>query len=258
MYAIPMSLTGKTALVTGGGRGIGAAIARRLAAEGIRVVVTGRTEAELQAVASEIGGVALRMDLLDREGTDRALAKLAGEVGDIDILINNAGIAESAPLAKTSDALWDRLLEVNATAPYRVTRAVVPAMVKKGWGRVVTIASNAGLTGYAYTSAYCASKHAVIGWTRGLALDLAKTGVTINAVCPGWVETQMLTNATTRIAEKTGRDESEARAELANMSPQQRLMQPDEVAHAVAMLCDDGARGIHGQAIVLDGGQVLK
>jgi NAD(P)-dependent dehydrogenase (short-subunit alcohol dehydrogenase family) len=247
----------RLALVTGGGRGIGAAIARRLAADGIRVAVTGRSTAELDAVASETGGVALRCDLSDRADTDRMLGALR-ELGRVDILVNNAGIAESAPLEKSDDALFDRIMEINATAPYRLIRALVPAMIAAGEGRVVNLASNAGVSGYGYTSAYCASKHAMVGYTRALAIDLARTGVTINAVCPGWVETDMARAAVARIVAKTGRSEAEARGTLEAMSPQRRMIQPEEVAHVVAMLCAPEARGIHGQAILVDGGQVLK
>ena len=247
----------RLALVTGGGRGIGAAIARRLAADGIRVAVTGRSTAELDAVAAETGGVALRCDLADRADTDRMLGALR-ELGRVDILVNNAGIAESAPLEKSDDALFDRIMEINATAPYRLIRALVPAMVAAGEGRVVNLASNAGVSGYGYTSAYCASKHAMVGYTRALAIDLARTGVTINAVCPGWVETDMARAAVARIVAKTGRSEAEARGTLEAMSPQRRMIQPEEVAHVVAMLCAPEARGVHGQAILVDGGQVLK
>jgi len=218
-------LAGKLALVTGGGRGIGAAIARALAAAGARVVVCGRTKPELDTVAREIGGVAMRLDLTDRPQTDEVIAS----VGPVDVLINNAGVAESAP-----------------------------SMVARKWGRVINIASNAGVSGYGYSTAYCAAKHAMVGMTRALAIDLARTGVTINALCPGWVETQMAEEAVTRIAAKTGRSEDEARTQLAAMSPQRRMITPDEVAHAALMLCGDGARGIHGQALVIDGGAVLK
>jgi 3-hydroxybutyrate dehydrogenase len=188
------SLRGRLALVTGGGRGIGAAIAHTLAARGAKVVVTGRSAAELAEVASAIDGVAVVADLADRAGTDQMIATVRG-LGRVDILVNNAGIAESAPLADTDDAMWDRILELNATAPFRLTRALVPAMVAAGWGRVVTIASNAGLTGYGYTAAYCAAKHAAVGLTRALAIDLGRTGVTVNAVCPGWVATRMAEEA---------------------------------------------------------------
>jgi NAD(P)-dependent dehydrogenase (short-subunit alcohol dehydrogenase family) len=246
-------LRGKLALVTGGGRGIGAAIARRLATDGASVVVAGRSEA-VDEIAREIGGRAVRCDLSVRGEAD-ALAK---EVGDVAILVNNAGIAESATLAQTDDALWDRVMEIDATSPYRLIRALAPAMVKAGWGRVVNVASNAGISGYAYTSAYCAAKHAMIGYTRALAIDLARTGVTINAVCPGWVETEMADRAVANIAKKTGKSTAEAKGTLEAMSPQRRMIQPEEVAHVVAMLCGDDARGVHGQAIPIDGGQVLR
>ncbi|MEO7730673.1 MAG: SDR family NAD(P)-dependent oxidoreductase [Kofleriaceae bacterium] len=247
-------LAGKLALVTGGGRGIGAAIARSLAAAGARVVVCGRTKTTLDSIAKEIGGVALRLDLTDRAQTDEVLAS----VGHVDVLVNNAGAAESASLERTTDELWDRIIELDVTAPFRVVRALVPSMIKAKWGRVINIASNAGVSGYGYSMAYCAAKHALVGMTRALAIDLARTGVTINALCPGWVETQMVEEAVTRIAAKTGRSEDEARTSLAQMSPQRRMITPDEVAHAALMLCAEGARGIHGQTLVIDGGAVLK
>jgi len=219
-------------------------------------VITGRTGAELDEVAAATGARAVVCDLLDRAATDAMVAEVTAG-GRIDILVNNAGAAASAPLAATDDATWDRLMEINATVPFRLTRALVPAMVEAGWGRIVTVASNAGLTGYAYTAAYCAAKHAVVGMTRALAIDLGRTGVTINAVCPGWVATRMADEAVARIATKTGRDPDAARAMLAAMSPQRRLIEPEEVAAAVAMLCAHAARGFHGQALALDGGQVL-
>lgn len=258
IYMAPMSLQGRLAWVTGGGRGIGRAIALRLAREGAKIVVTGRTRADLEAVAAETGGLAIVADVSDRKALDLTVAEVASRAGNVDILVNNAGIADSAPLDRTSDELWDRLLEVNATAPFRLCRALVPGMVQRGWGRVINIASNAGVSGYAYTAAYCASKHALVGLTRALAVDLAPTGVTINAVCPGWVDTQMAADAADRISRKTGRAPADARKALENMSPQRRLITPEEVAHVVATLCDDAARGIHGQALVIDGGQILK
>ncbi len=247
-------LEGKLALVTGGGRGIGSAIARTLAGAGARVVVCGRSKTDLDAIAKEIGGVALKVDLLDRVASDEAMAS----AGHVDVLVNNAGIAESAPLDKTSDAIWDRIMELDATAPFRITRAFVPGMIKAGWGRIINVASNAGVTGYGYSTAYCAAKHAMVGMTRALAIDLARTGVTINALCPGWVETQMADEAVTRIAQKTGRSLDEARTSLASMSPQRRMISPEEVAHAALMLCSHDARGIHGQTIVIDGGAIMK
>lgn len=247
-------LAGKLALVTGGGRGIGAAIARGLAAAGARVLVCGRTKVDLDAIAKEIGGVALPVDLADRAATDEMLAS----TGHVDVLVNNAGIAESASLDRTTDQMWDQIFEVDVTSAFRVTRALAPAMIKAGYGRIINISSNAGLSGYAYSTAYCAAKHAMIGMTRALAIDLARTGVTVNAICPGWVETQLAEEAVTRIAAKTGRTVDEARTSLAQMSPQRRMITPDEVAHATLMLCSHGARGIHGQAIVIDGGAVMK
>lgn len=247
-------LAGKRALVTGGGRGIGAAIARKLAETGAHVTICGRKQADIEAVAREMSGAAIVADLTDRASTDAMLAA----AGDIDILVNNAGIAESAALDRTDDAMWDRIMELDATAPFRITRAIVPGMVKRGWGRVVNIASNAGVSGYGYTAAYCAAKHAMVGMTRALAIDLGRTGVTINALCPGWVETAMADEAIARIAAKTGRGEDDARAALANMSPQRRLITTAEVAHAALMLCAEEARGIHGQSIVIDGGAILK
>lgn len=247
-------LEGKLALVTGGGRGIGAAIARALAEAGARVIVCGRNKADLDTVAKEIGGVAMQVDLLDRKATDAAMAS----AGHVDVLVNNAGIAESASLERTSDEMWDRIMELDATSPFRVTRVFVPGMIKAGWGRIVNVASNAGVSGYGYTAAYCAAKHAMVGMTRALAIDLARTGVTINALCPGWVETNMVDEAVTRIAQKTGRSLDEARTSLASMSPQRRLISPSEVAHAALMLCAHDARGIHGQTIVIDGGAILK
>jgi NAD(P)-dependent dehydrogenase (short-subunit alcohol dehydrogenase family) len=252
-----MFLAGKTALVTGGGRGIGRAIAERLSSEGARVVVTGRTLSEIENTARELGGRALQVDLADRASLVQAIDRLRTEVGVVDVLVNNAGIAESAPFDRTSDSAWDRTMEVNVRAPFVLCKALVPAMIKAGFGRVVNVASNAGRMGYAYTSAYCASKHALVGLTRALAAEIPRSGVTVNAVCPGWVATKMVDEAVSRIAAKTSRSEEDARGTLAAMSPQNRLLEASEVAHLVVSLCAPEARGIHGQAIPIDGGQVM-
>ncbi|WP_437769874.1 SDR family NAD(P)-dependent oxidoreductase [Sorangium sp. So ce281] len=253
-----MSLEGRIALVTGGGRGIGRAIAERLAQGGARVAVAGRTQAEIEETAAAIGGVAVRLDVGDREGAPPAIAALEAQLGRIDVLVNNAGVAESAPFDRTSDALWDRMLAVNVTGAFALCRALIPKMIARGFGRVVNVASTAGLVGCAYSTAYCASKHALVGMTRAIALEIARTPVTINCVCPGWVSTRMADEAISRIAEKTGRGEDAARRSLESMSPQGRMVEPGEVALVVAMLCSDEARSIHGQAIPVDGGQVMR
>jgi 3-hydroxybutyrate dehydrogenase len=253
-----MWLAGKTALVTGGGRGIGRAIAERLATDGARVIVTGRTESEIDDTARALGGVAIRMDAADRASVRAAVDTLKVRSEDVDILVNNAGFAESVAYDRTDDDLWDRLLEVNVTSAFALSRALIPGMIERGFGRVVNIASNAGLTGYGYSVAYCASKHAMVGMTRALAVEIAKTAVTVNAVCPGWTRTKMGDEAVERIAKKTGRSLDVAKKALENMSPQQRFTEPEEVAHVVAMLCAPQGRSVHGQTIAVDGGQVMK
>ncbi len=252
-----MFLAGKTALVTGGGRGIGRAIATRLAKEGARVVVTGRTEAEIDETAKALSGFAIRVDLADRADLDRAILRIHKEIGRVHVLVNNAGVAVSEPFHRTTDALWDQAFEVNVRSAFALTRALLPAMIEAKDGRIVNVASSAGRVGCAYTVAYCAAKHALVGMTRALAVEIARTGVTVNAVCPGWVETRMVDEAVERITRKTGRPEGDARAALAAMSPQNRLIEAEEVAHLVALLVAPEARGIHGQAIPIDGGQVM-
>lgn len=243
----------RTALVTGASRGIGLAVARGLAEDGHRVVFAARSTDAIEAAAAECGGLAVRLDVTDQASIDAALAA----VGPVDILVNNAGISDSAPFARTPDEMWDRIIAVNLTGCFRVARACVGGMAERGWGRVVFIASNAGLTGYRYTAAYCASKHGVVGLARAMAAELAKTGVTVNSVCPGFVETDMARDAIDRIESTSRLDADAARRALEKLSPQDRLMQPDEVLHLVRSLVAEGARGINGQAVVLDGGQVL-
>ena len=254
-------LAGRGAVITGGGRGIGAEVARGLAAEGARVVVSARSQAEIDAVAAELreGGAeawAVPCDVADPDAV-RALHDQAVErLGAVDVLINNAGIASSAPLAAIELDEWERLFAVNVTGTFLCTRAFVPAMVERGWGRVVNVASIAGRIGAPYISAYAASKHAVVGFTRAIGAEVAARGVTVNAVCPGYVDTPMTDRSIARIVERTGRDAGDTRRFLESASPQKRLMDPEEVAWLTVRLCLPDARGINAQAIVLDGGGV--
>lgn len=249
------TLAGKHTVVTGASRGIGLAIARSLLARGARVTLMARDAAGLDAAARELGGgVAWQtVDVTDAASVAQAFA-LAGTV---DILVNNAGQAASSPFMRTDAATWQRMLDANLTGAYHCIQAALPSMLAAGWGRIVNVASTAGLTGYRYVAAYCAAKHGLVGLTRALALELAAKGVTVNAVCPGYTETDIVQDAIANIVRKTGRAEEEARAELASNNPQGRLVQPDEVAHAVAMLCMPAASAMNGQAIAVAGGEVM-
>lgn len=248
----------RVALVTGGGKGIGAAVAHRLAADKVLVAVLGRDALALARVARDVRGLAVEADVTDPEAMARAIERVESTLGPISIAVANAGVSASAPLTRTDDATWERLMAVNATAPFRLARALLPKMAAAGWGRFVFLASNAGLAGYAYTSAYCASKHAVVGLMRACAVEYARTNVTVNAVCPGFVDTEMASRAASVIAEKTQRPEVDARRALEDLSPQRRLMTTAEVAHVVAMLASEEARGVHGQAIAIDGAQTMR
>ncbi|WP_427310244.1 SDR family NAD(P)-dependent oxidoreductase [Cupriavidus sp. H39] len=259
------ALAGRHALVTGGGRGIGAAIARRLLADGASVTLLGRDAGTLQATVQALreqapaGAVVayVTADIADAGSVARAFAAATEQGGPVAMLVNNAGQAHSAPFLKTDAALWQRMLDVNLTGTFLCTQAALPAMLEAGWGRIVNVASTAGLTGYGYVSAYCAAKHGVIGLTRALALETAARGVTVNAVCPGYTETDIVRDAVANIVGKTGRTEAQARAELAARNPQHRLVQPDEVADAVAWLCQPTAAAMTGQAIAVAGGEVM-
>ncbi|MEN7526509.1 SDR family NAD(P)-dependent oxidoreductase [Cupriavidus sp. DL-D2] len=258
-------LNGRHALVTGGGRGIGAAIAQRLLMAGASVTLVGRDGGVLDAAADGLSsfvveGAALGIapaDITDADAVSGAFAAAAKARGPVTVLVNNAGQAHSAPFGKTDLALWQRMLDVNLTGTFVCTQAALPAMLESGWGRIVNVASTAGLIGYGYVSAYCAAKHGVIGLTRALALELATKGITVNAVCPGYTETDIVRDAVANIVAKTGRTEAEARAELAARNPQKRLVQPEEVADAVAWLCRPSASAITGQALPVAGGEVM-
>ena len=246
------------ALVTGGGTGIGAAVAQRLAADGMHVTVLGRRREKLAALvaADPERFHAVAADVSDADQVAAALADATRRFGAVQVLVNNAGAAESAPFLKMDAALWRRMLDVNLTGTMLCTQAVLPGMLESGWGRVVNIASTAGQVGYAYVSAYCAAKHGVIGLTRALALELATKGVTVNAVCPGYTETDIVRESIERVVAKTDRSAERARAEFVKANPQRRLVQPLEVADAVAWLCGERAGAVTGQSVSVSGGEV--
>jgi len=253
------TLQNRHAIVTGGGQGIGAAIARLLVAQGANVTVLGRKLETVQALAAEQPQqmFAVSADVADAEQVQAAFASARQRFGPISILINNAGQASSAPFLKTDAALWNQMLAVNLTGTMLCTQAAVPDMLAAQWGRVVNIASTAGLAGYAYVAAYCAAKHGVVGLTRALALEFAKKGITVNAVCPGYTETDIVRSSIANVMAKTGRTEEQARAEFTAGNPQGRLVQADEVADTVAWLCGPAASAITGQSIAVCGGEVM-
>jgi NAD(P)-dependent dehydrogenase (short-subunit alcohol dehydrogenase family) len=257
-----MKLKNRIALITGGGRGIGRAIGLEFAREGARVVLAARTAQQVEDTAAEIGkdGNVLPVvcDVSDVESVELMFARISVKFGrGPDILVNNAGIAESATLAKTENELWHRHLAINLSGTFYCMRAAVPAMIERGWGRVINIASIAGKTGAPYIAAYSASKHGVLGLTRSIALEVATKGVTVNAICPGYVDTDMTTRGIENVTAKTGRTADQALEAIKKMSPQNRLVTVDEVAAVALLLASEEGRGITGQAINVDGGTVL-
>jgi NAD(P)-dependent dehydrogenase (short-subunit alcohol dehydrogenase family) len=257
-----VGLSGRRALVTGGGRGIGRAVALRLARSGASVAVASRTHADVDAVAAEaraagVASLALVADVARAEDVEGMFRAARAALGGIDILVSAAGVAPSALVVRTSDDAWRAAIDTNLSGAFYCIREALPEMIEGRWGRVVVVASIAAKTGYPYVAAYAASKHGVLGLVKCAALEVADKGVTVNAVCPGYVDTPMTEASIARIVEKTGRPAAELRRRLEEMSPQKRLMTAEEVAGLVSYLCSEEARGITGQGLSLDGGTVV-
>lgn len=253
-------LQGRHALVTGGARGIGLACAQALGAQGAVITLMGRQAAGLQAACEHLAAAGVTAgyvcgDVARQGEVEQAFAAARAARGPLHILVNNAGQAISERFDRTSAELWQQMLQVNLSGVFHCAQAALPDMLQAGWGRVINVASTAGLLGYAYVSAYCAAKHGVVGLTRALAQEVARKGVTVNAVCPGYTETDIVRDAVANIIRKTGLDEAAARARLAQRNPQGRLVQPQEVADTVAWLALPASASVNGQAIAVDGGE---
>lgn len=248
----------KHIVITGGGTGIGAAIADHMAVLGTSLTLMGRNQERLTQKATSLPqAVAVTVDITDAEQVKKAFQEATEIFGPVDILINNAGAAQSSPFASIDAAHWQEMLSVNLMGAFYCTQACLPGMKKQKWGRIVFIASTAGLKGYAYVAAYCAAKHGVIGMMRALALETAQAGITVNAVCPGYTETELVQRTLQNIVAKTGRTEEEALAELVAVNPQKRLIQPQEIAKTVAWLCAPSSDAITGQSLAVAGGEVM-
>jgi len=262
LIVIMGELEGRIVLVTGGSRGIGRSIALAFATRGAQVAVAGRTQATLQNVAEEIRrlgarALALTCDVTRKQEVEALRDDIASQLGTVEVLINNAGIAPAASFLEMEDRLWDEVLRVNLTGTYYCCKAFLPGMIASGWGRIINIASTVAKVAYSHTSAYTTSKHAVLGLTRALALEMARSGVTVNAICPGYVDTDLTRSSAGLMAEKTGKGVEEILKLFKATSPQNRLIAPEEVAELALMLASDAAGGITGQAINVDGGAVM-
>ncbi|HRP09988.1 MAG TPA: SDR family NAD(P)-dependent oxidoreductase [Terricaulis sp.] len=249
-------LAGKHAFITGGGTGIGLAAARALAARGAKLTLAARNFARVEAAAAELGANPVGVDVTSEASINAGFEAARNALGPVDILVNNAGLAPSAPFHKTDLALWNQVLTTNLTGAFLCTHAALPDMYAAGWGRIVNVASVCSLKGYAYVSAYCASKHGLLGFTRALAHETAKRGVTVNAVCPGYVATEIVTNAQKNITEKTALNAEDAIASIIRFNPQGRLIEAEEVASAIAWLCGEGAASVNGAALPMTGGEI--
>ena len=244
------------ALITGAGTGIGEAISRQLHREGHAVTLVGRRSEPLEALSRALGkqSFAVTGDVTDRGEIELAFEAAKAQFGDVEILVNCAGMAPTAPFHRVDFADWQRTMDVNVNGVFHCTQLALESMLENNWGRVVNIASVASLRGFPYVSGYCASKHAVLGMTRALALEVATQGITVNAVCPGYVDTDIVRNAIAGIVSKTGRTEADAMQHFTESNPQGRLVEVTEVASAVSWLCSEGAASVTGQAIAIDGG----